>query len=128
MYVHDNNYGLDPNDFETHNEFLNAIDEKRIEKFQNIRTDKSVLNDKIIYNYCGVMLPFSSRPYSFRTDDNSIKIGDEVVVPIGKEEKEFIGIVVSIGQYSKLGVPYPIEKTKYILRKADDETKDKIIK
>jgi hypothetical protein len=32
------------------------------------------------------------------------------------------GKVVSVGQYSRLGVPYPVEKTKSILRKVDNET------
>ena len=79
-------------------------------------------NDKTIYTYCGVLLPFSSRPYSFRTEDDSIKIGDTVIVPVGEDKKEMKGKVVSIGQYSRLGVPYPVEKTKSILRKVDNET------
>lgn len=79
-------------------------------------------NDKTIYTYCGVLLPFSSRPYSFRTEDDKVKIGDTVVVTIGDDKKEMKGKVVSVGQYSRLGVPYPVEKTKSILRKVDNET------
>ena len=79
-------------------------------------------NDKTIYTYCGVLLPFSSRPYSFRTEDDKVKIGDTVIVTIGDDKKEMKGKVVSVGQYSRLGVPYPVEKTKSILRKVDNET------
>ena len=63
---------------------------------------------------------FSSRPYSFRTDDK-VKIGDTVVVPVGEDKKEMKGKVVSIGQYSRLGVPYPVEKTKMIIRKLEED-------
>ncbi|MDD6022394.1 MAG: hypothetical protein ACI4GA_07940 [Acutalibacteraceae bacterium] len=82
-------------------------------------------NDKTIYTYCGVLLPFSSRPYSFRTEDKTIKIGDTVIVPVGENEKEMKGQVVSIGQYSRLGVPYPVEKAKMIIRKAEDNSNGK---
>lgn len=78
-------------------------------------------NDKTIYTYCGVLLPFSSRPYSFRTEDDSIKIGDTVIVPVGEDKKEMKGKVVSVGQYSRLGVPYPVEKTKMIVRKIEED-------
>lgn len=32
------------------------------------------------------------------------------------------GKIVSVGQYSRLGVPYPVEKTKMIIRKLEEET------
>ena len=79
-------------------------------------------SDKTIYTYCGVLLPFSSRAYSFRTEDYSIKIGDAVIVPVGEDKKEMKGKVVSIGQYSRLGVPYPVEKTKMIVRKIEEDS------
>ena len=43
-------------------------------------------------------------------------IGDTVVVPVGEKKKEMEGEVVSVGQYSHLGVPFQVEKTKHILR------------
>lgn len=86
--------------------------------------EAKMLNDKTIYTYCGVKLPFSINPYSFRTDDSSLKIGDTVIVPLGEENKETQGIIVSIGQYSRIGAPYPPEKTKFILRKKpENDTK-----
>ena len=77
--------------------------------------------DSEVYTYCGIMLPFSNRPYSYRTDDASIKIGDTVIVPVGIDETETEGKVVSVGQYLQVGVPYPVERTKKIIRKISKE-------
>lgn len=77
-----------------------------------------------VYTYCGVMLPFSDLPYSYITDDDSIKIGDAVIVPVGIDETETEGKVVSVGQYLPVGAPYPIEKTKRIIGKASKESKE----
>lgn len=76
-------------------------------------------NDKNIYIYCGVMFPHSARPYVFRTDDETIKIGDFVIVPVGANNKETTGEVVSVGHYLRIAAPYPVEKTKSILRKTE---------
>lgn len=75
------------------------------------------MDDITIYTYCGVLLPFSNRPYSFRTEDKTVQIGDTVIVPVGKENEEMEGKVVSVGQYARAGVPYPVEKAKFILKK-----------
>lgn len=132
--------GLNPEDYETEKEYNEARqmrydkqqkqereeekqrqllqqqrDAERIE--QQKKHEAELLNDKTIYTYCGVKLPFSINTYSFRTNDSSLKIGDTVIVPLGEENKETQGIIVSIGQYSRIGAPYPPEKTKFILRK-----------
>ena len=133
-YKDRDNYGLNPDSFETQEEYREALNDKVKEARQQER-DKRLKeqqlaeqakmqeyeNDKTIYTYCGVLLPFSSRPYSFRTEDDSIKIGDTVIVTVGEDKKEMKGKVVSVGQYSRLGVPYPVEKTKMIIRKLEEE-------
>ena len=129
------NYGLNPDSFETQEEYREALNDKAKEARRQER-DKRLKeqqlaeqaqkqeyeNDKTIYTYCGVLLPFSSRPYSFRTEDDKVKIGDTVIVPVGEDKKEMKGKVVSVGQYSRLGVPYPVEKTKMIVRKIEEES------
>ena len=128
-------YDLNPLDYDTENEYLEALD-YMIKEIRRQESDKKPKNRQIvkqaefpeyeiddnIYTYCGVLLPNSDRPYSFRTEDDSIKIGDTVIVPVGKNQKEKKGKVVSVGQYFRLSVPYPVEKTKLILRKVDNET------
>jgi hypothetical protein len=124
-------YGVDPEDYETEEEYEEALNDKIEETRRKKRSKKQRLDetakirncesDKKIYTYCGVLLPFSSRPYSFITEDKTIHVGDTVVVPIGKDEKEMKGKVVSIGQYLRFNAPYPVEKTKKIIRKSEEE-------
>lgn len=134
-YEWQNKYGLNISDYETENEFQLALKEKKEEIHNNrfkqvgteINCDKNANsnkyeNDTKIYTYCGVRLPYSSRTYSYLTDDNSIKIGDKVIVPFGKDNEETEGTVVYVGQYSRFCVPYPIEKTKTIIKKTQENT------
>lgn len=139
FYKDRENYGLNVEEFETREEYQKALSAKSREKRTQERKQQleqyhqkqqakmqEYANDKTIYTYCGVILPFSSRPYYFRTDDNTIKIGDTVFVPVGNDEEEIKGTVVSVGRYSRLGVPYPVEHTKMIIQKIEDsdETSD----
>ena len=64
-----------------------------------------------------MLLSGAESPYFYLTDDNSIKIGDTVIVPVGYSGKETEGTVVSVGQYLRVCVPFPVEKTKKIIRK-----------
>lgn len=82
---------------------------------------QDIANDKNIYTYCGVLLAFSSQPYYFLTDDDTIQIGDTVVVPVGEKSNELKGTVVSVGKYTRIAVPYPLEKTKKIIGKAEQQ-------
>ncbi len=82
---------------------------------------QKILDDKNIYTYCAVMFPYSQHPYHYRTDDETIQIGDKVIVPVGQDNEERVGTVVSIEKHMRVSVPFPIEKTKTIIRKCDDE-------
>lgn len=133
-------YGLNPNDFETEDAFDSALSEKREadrqkrleqvrEERARIRTEhqakhlesevtfQAAMSDDTVYTYCGVVLENSSRVYAYRTDDESIKVGDVVIVPVGPDNQEANGIVVSVGQYRRVAAPYPVERTKFVLRK-----------
>ena len=71
------------------------------------------------YIYVSVNFKIGGQSYSYRTNDTSIKNGDMVIVPAGEAEK--VGYVTAVNTYRKSDVPYPIEKTKLVIRKA---TKD----
>lgn len=74
-------------------------------------------NDKTIYHYCGVVYKDNPYPYHYRTNDTTLKIGDKVVVPVGSKNEEVVAEIVSVEQHTRLTVPYPVEKVKFILRK-----------
>lgn len=58
------------------------------------------------------------------TDDDSIKVGDFVLVPAGKDNHEAVVEVVNIEYFSEENTPLPIEKTKHIIRKCMDKDFD----
>ncbi|MDO4343351.1 MAG: hypothetical protein Q4C50_00975 [Eubacteriales bacterium] len=136
-------YGLDPKYYDSEQEYQKAYDARRDEKRQKereqrkqeglrlqrerqqhygeekrIEAEKARVDDKI-YTFCGVAFPHALRPYSYRTEDPTIKVGDEVLVPVG--DKETNGIVVSVGQYMRIAAPYPVDKTKFIICKIDSK-------
>lgn len=69
--------------------------------------------------YAKVKLGDSSFGYSYCCNDQSIKAGDKVIVPVG-DKQEITGTVISVDLYARDQVPYPIEKTKFIIRKAEE--------
>ncbi|MDR1538045.1 MAG: DUF4011 domain-containing protein [Clostridiales bacterium] len=67
---------------------------------------------------CNVTFPKSSRIYSYISDDMTIKANDIVVVPAGSDNVENVVTVISTDFYTQSSAPYPVEKTKHIIRKA----------
>lgn len=130
-------HGLNPNDFETYDEFSNALDQKSKEHYEKVRQEKSeeqkkkleeqkksraeLMSDKTIYTCCGVLFPYTDRAYTYRTDDETIEIGNRVIVPNGEEGNITVGTVVSKGNYLRVGALFPIEKMKFIIGKADNK-------
>lgn len=148
-YKDDDTLGLNVNDFETQEEYRKAYDvrleekrqtereqreqerrrlqqqrdqerRERVDKEQRIEAEKARV-DENIYTFCGVLFPHTLHPYHYRTDDPTIKVGDDVLVPVG--DKETIGKVVSVGQYMRVAAPYPVDKTKFIIRKMEEKLK-----
>lgn len=146
-YKDDDTLGLDLNSFETQEEYQKAYDvrlnekrqrereqreqerkqlqeqrekerQQRREEERRIEAEKARVDDKI-YTFCGVAFPHALHPYHYRTEDSTIKVGDEVLVPVG--DKETTGTVVSVGQYMRVAAPYPVDKTKFIICKIKKE-------
>lgn len=73
------------------------------------------------YWYCGVAVKGIATVYSYISDMGEIQPGTYVLVPFGNFNKIKAGIVKSCGKYTAEEAPYPVEKTKHILRKATIE-------
>lgn len=69
--------------------------------------------DEIIY--CSVSFGSSLRTYYYICDCDDVDEKDYVLVPVGDDNSENIGIVQKIEFYNKFNVPYPIDKTKHII-------------
>lgn len=76
------------------------------------------------YIFCSVTFDEGYKSYYYLTDDDSIEIGDFVLVPAGKDNHEAVVEVVNIEYFDEENVPLPIEKTKRIIRKCTDEDFD----
>lgn len=73
------------------------------------------------YIFCSVIFETGYKSYYYLTDDDSIEVGDFVVVPAGEENHETIVEVEEIEYFSEENAPFPVEKTKRIIRKCTDE-------
>ena len=91
----------------------NELFQPALYKYQNQRKSE--------YLYCGVRFENSYKIYHYISDDRSVKIGDYVIVPVGSENKESIAQVAESKSYDILHAPYPVEKTKHIIRKCTEE-------
>lgn len=80
--------------------------------------------DDQFYYYVSVQFKENNASNSYICPDLSVKVGDEVLVPV-YENKEMIGKVVSAMFCTADDAPYPIEKTKTVIRKIiTDEQKE----
>lgn len=75
---------------------------------------------KSAYIFCSVTFDEGYKSYYYLTDDDSIEVGDFVLVPAGKDNHEAVVEVVDIEYFSADEVPFPVEKTKKIIRKCTD--------
>lgn len=82
---------------------------------------KKAKRRKSDYIYCSVTFDEGYNTYYYLTDDESIEIGDLVLVPAGINNREVVVEVVDIEYFSKEDVPLPLEKTKRIIRKINKE-------
>lgn len=72
-------------------------------------------NDRPEYIFCSVVLDGSCKRYYYLTDDDSIEIGDLVLVPAGEADQDASARVVDIEFFREEDAPLPIEKTKWII-------------
>lgn len=66
--------------------------------------------------YCSVAIS-GEKTYYYLTDDDTLSIGDRVIVPFGSDNSEKSGIIKEIEYYLPERVPFPVEKTKTIIKK-----------
>ncbi len=79
-----------------------------------------VRHSKSEYVYVSVAFDWSDKTYYYLTEDDSIGVGDKVIVPAGVDNHEVEVEVVNIEYFSANFVPIPVEKTKKILRKCEE--------
>lgn len=81
--------------------------------------DMNVLKRGEEYIYCSVEFPPVSKSYYYRTEDDSLKVGDMVIVPVGNDGDEEVAFIRAIEHFPEDRLPFPLAKTKRIICKAD---------
>lgn len=81
--------------------------------------DTNVLKRGEEYIYCSVEFPPVSKSYYYRTEDDSLKVGDMVIVPVGNDGDEEVAFIRAIEHFPEDRLPFPLAKTKRIICKAD---------
>ena len=119
-------YFLSPHQYKTEAEYIAVLEyakrakeryEKKIENVtKNYYIDEKC-EDNTIYKYCGVVFDDNTLVFHYIANDENIRPGDVVIVPVGINNEEKEATVVSVGEYLSNAVPYPIAKTKEVIRK-----------
>ena len=76
------------------------------------------------YIFCSVVFEDPYKSYYYLTDDDSIDIGDFVIVPAGKDDHEAVVEVIDVEYFNEADAPFPVDNTKKIIRKCTDEEVD----
>ena len=71
------------------------------------------------YQFCKVQFKDGGSPYAYLTGGLPLAVGDFVVVPAGNRNAEKTGRVTDVFVCSAQDAPYPPEKAKFVLRKAE---------
>ena len=71
------------------------------------------------YTFCMVQFTEDGASYAYLTGGISLKAGDYVIVPVGKKNSERLARVLDVFVCAGQDAPYPPEKTKFVLRKAE---------
>ncbi|MCD7776369.1 MAG: hypothetical protein LUH54_03230 [Firmicutes bacterium] len=69
--------------------------------------------------FCSVIFEDGGKTYYYITEDDSLEVGDVVIVPAGKGNHEAAVRIVGIDHFTRDEAPLPLEKVKRIIRKRD---------
>lgn len=74
------------------------------------------------YIFCNVEFEEGGRTYCYLADSDDYCEGDLVIVPAGPDNHEAVVRIDSIEYHPAEKAPFPIEKTKHIIRKYEGDT------
>lgn len=111
-----------PEDFSEFAEILlESLSFYSFEEILNPKFYEKVRRLKDQYIYCSLSFGSGEKTYYYRTEDDEIEEGDLVLVPVGPDNHEAVAFVDKVEYFYKEDVPFPLEKTKFILEKYNEE-------
>ena len=66
---------------------------------------------------CKVKFEGSYKPYTYRAEDETLAVGDEVDVPVGKNNDVSQARIIEIGYFDEYELPMPLDRIKTIIGK-----------
>ena len=69
------------------------------------------------YIFCKVQFKGSYKSYTYRTEDETLAVGDVVDVPVGRNNDVAQARIVEIGYFDEEEAPFPIDRIKMIIGK-----------
>ena len=75
------------------------------------------------YIYCSVSFQPDGRTYYYRTDDDTLRPGDWVIVPAGAQNRETRVRVEEVEYFREDELPMPLERVKRVLRRCERRKK-----
>lgn len=111
-----------PNDFSEFAEIL--LESLNFYNFEEILNPKFYEKNRRLkdqYIYCSLDFGSGKKTSYYRTEDDEIEEGDLVLVPVGPDNHEAVAFVDKVEYFYKEDVPFPLEKTKFILEKYYEE-------
>ena len=88
-----------------------------------VRCGRKSRRPEEVYTYLSVYFLNRGNWYYYLTDDRTIGPNDVVVVPWGKNNNPELAIVGWVEQRTAAYVPYPLSRTKYVIRKASEKSR-----
>lgn len=87
--------------------------------YQKVKHDEADYD----YIYCSVAFAEGGKTYYYRArEEDDIEVGDRVEVPVGEWGHETTATVVDVEYFLEDEVPLPVERTKYIIRKSEEDS------
>lgn len=80
------------------------------------RTENGQSDDGTEYSFCMVQIEGIPRPLAYLAGDLSLQVGDDVEVPVGRDNTLKPGKVLQVQEYTRATAPWPPEQTKSVLR------------
>ena len=108
-----------PQDYETAEEFHAAVREAFNKETKARAVSNHNANDRKIYKFCKIELEEEPRnTYYYFPGLLSLNIGERVIVPLGRDNKEVYGTVVSVGECYGSALPCAVDNVKHVKSKA----------
>ena len=70
---------------------------------------------------CSVVFGGGGKSYCYLTEDDTLRLGDSVLVPVRSAGETAIAEIVKIESFAEEDAPLPLEKMKTVIRKCTDE-------